>query len=91
MKIIKNADDAVCQDCKSVGQIIHYNGDVSCRNCGSPSILTRNGRLFVPQYKPDPEKMFQSSTYTPLMPDRRKDNRAYPKIKERRKNRVQTP
>jgi len=57
---------------------------VCCTFCGSEDLLNENGLQLEPVFKRSQEDFYQVSQYTPKLPNRRRINRPYPKIKERR-------
>jgi hypothetical protein len=91
MKIIKNAKDARCVTCFFGSSAVLVDGVAVCNRCGSSDLIDANDltdaksyQKFEPIFIDDPAASFQASPYTPLLPERRKSNRMWPKAKERR-------
>jgi hypothetical protein len=85
MKIIKNAKDARCISCFVGGSAVLVDGVAVCNRCGRPDLIdAKSYQEFEPIFIDDPAASFQASPYTPLLPERRKSNRMWPKAKERR-------
>jgi hypothetical protein len=59
-------------------------GFAMCEHCGSPDLINyMTQQIFEPVYKE--AATYKASVYTPELPCRRKEERAWPKIKDRRK------
>ncbi len=84
-KIVTNASKSYCPYCNKGGTATLVDGVVVCSLCGTQNLFNSISRqAFVPIF--DVEKKYRASTYTPLMPDRRERDIAYPKYKDRRRN-----
>lgn len=82
-KIVANGHEAICRICANVGATISKN-EVVCSHCGAKELVNIFGGIFLPVFEIDKNKTYQVSKYTPKLPDRRENNRLWPKIKERR-------
>ncbi len=85
MKTITN--EAYCADCTRIGTPIIMDNIVVCYFCGSSYLFDPNFRMgelktFLPIYKES--ETFQASKYCPHLTERRKNNRQWPIIRERR-------
>lgn len=82
-KVVINQQDGTCHGCGRVGQIaLVLPVQPICMVCGSLDIRDPRGHAFEPMF--GPARTYRASRYTPELPDRRVNNRMWPKAKERR-------
>lgn len=82
-KTITNAKDALCYNCGELAAVTIQHNEPACSACGKVGYLRDpRGKVFEPTY--GPAKFFRASKYTPPVPDRRINNRLWPKAQERR-------
>jgi hypothetical protein len=83
MKIVTNAKESACTACLSIGTADLDNaGKVVCSLCGSRNLIDEQGYIFQPVFEPG--RFYQASPYGPKLPDRRRVNKPWPKIREQR-------
>ncbi len=86
MRTIANKKDSKCLNCGKLDIAMPIMGGyVMCSECESLDVINyKTQKIFEPVYTD--KHTFKASAYTPEIKDRRKSNRIFPKIKERRVN-----